>query len=227
MVEIENQWERDIKDKPELFNHVYHDTVPTDIFNWLKDTAWKKRRQQKMNAVNHLVGHLTEEYFIKSRDESLDLDDNFMRYQNFIEQAVWRDPLNKVWKENAILTENRNMVIDTSWVNFQKKHEFNPPHIHSGLYSWIIFVNVPYNIVDEENYFSAKHLTHTSKLYFAYPRPNFVGNKGDVELTILNVDKSYEGKIIVFPAQLTHGVHPFYTSDNYRITISGNLVFKV
>ena len=119
------------------------------------------------------------------------------------------------------------MVIDTTWVNFQKKHEFNPPHIHSGLYSWIIFVNVPYNMVDEENYFSAKHLTHTSKLYFAYPRPNFVGNKGDVEVTILNVDKSYEGKIIVFPAQLTHGVHPFYTSDNYRITVSGNLVFKV
>jgi len=40
----------------------------------------------------------------------------------------------------------------------------------------------------------------------------------------INVDKSYEGTIIMFPSALNHTVHPFYTSDDYRISISGNLV---
>jgi len=41
---------------------------------------------------------------------------------------------------------------------------------------------------------------------------------------LVEVDKSWEGTIIMFPAFLHHMVHPFYTSDEYRISISGNLV---
>ena len=36
-------------------------------------------------------------------------------------------------------------------------------------------------------------------------------------------DESYAGKIILFPAKLSHTVYPFFTSDGYRISISGNL----
>ena len=43
----------------------------------------------------------------------------------------------------------------------------------------------------------------------------------------LNVDKSYVGKMIMFKSSQVHGVYPFYTSNDYRITVSGNLVFKV
>ena len=39
----------------------------------------------------------------------------------------------------------------------------------------------------------------------------------------IKVDKSYEGCIIMFPSSLHHMVHPFYTSDDYRISIAGNL----
>ena len=40
------------------------------------------------------------------------------------------------------------------------------------------------------------------------------------------VDKSFEGKMIMFPASQYHAVYPFYTSDEERITVSGNLKFK-
>ena len=80
---------------------------------------------------------------------------------------------------------------------------------------------------NEENYFLSDHLTQTSKLNFLYPKPIFHGGRGDVGHTVLNVDKSYEGKILVFPAELMHSVNPFYTSDEYRITVSGNVIFKV
>jgi hypothetical protein len=39
------------------------------------------------------------------------------------------------------------------------------------------------------------------------------------------VDKEWEGKIALFPAKLNHLVYPFYTSDEPRISISGNIGF--
>ena len=41
--------------------------------------------------------------------------------------------------------------------------------------------------------------------------------------SIWSLIKSDEKKIIMFPAGLNHVVYPFYTSDDYRITISGNV----
>ena len=45
--------------------------------------------------------------------------------------------------------------------------------------------------------------------------------------TIVNcqmfVEKGWEGRIVMFPAKLLHIVYPFQTSDDYRISIAGNL----
>ena len=44
---------------------------------------------------------------------------------------------------------------------------------------------------------------------------------------LIDVDKSFEGKMLVFPSKLQHLVYPFYTSDEHRITVSGNVNFWV
>ena len=51
--------------------------------------------------------------------------------------------------------------------------------------------------------------------------------KGGIDHIVFNVDKSFEGKILMFPSYMQHQVFPFYTSDDYRITISGNAFFNV
>ena len=35
------------------------------------------------------------------------------------------------------------------WVNYMKKYEFNPLHNHSGLYSFVIFVKIPFDLNNE------------------------------------------------------------------------------
>ena len=223
-----NNWEKDIKTNTHsIFSNIYHGNVPHDIFEWINNVIWDKRRIAKLSAAKHLAGHISEEYFIKNRDKDFVPDDNFIRYQNYIGKCCCTKPLTDLWANNQYLTENCNLVIDTSWANFQKKYEFNPPHIHSGLFSWIIFVKIPYDLKNEENYYLSDHLTQASKLNFIYPKPIFHGGRGDVGHAVLNVDKSYEGKILVFPAELMHSVNPFYTSDEYRITVSGNVIFNV
>jgi hypothetical protein len=39
----------------------------------------------------------------------------------------------------------------------------------------------------------------------------------------LPVDKKMNGVMCVFPAPMIHYVTPFYTSDEYRISVAGNV----
>ena len=46
---------------------------------------------------------------------------------------------------------------------------------------------------------------------------------GEIITHRLNIDKTWEGKIVMFPSYLMHTVYPFFTSDEYRISIAGNI----
>tara|TARA_Y100000004_G_scaffold141686_1_gene161098 strand:- start:341 stop:1045 length:705 start_codon:yes stop_codon:yes gene_type:complete len=228
-------WEND-QDKLN-FIKVYSNTIPIDIFEWLKNICLEAQNKN-IDARDTLAGHLREEYYIRALpgDKGLDIDFNgneWRKFEQFVEQGCFSEPLDYMWSNNHHLSHNRGLTLISVWANFQKKYEFNPPHIHSGVYSFIIFVNIPYNLEDEIKMFSVNDSTTerskfsvASKLYFQYVSPTFM-YKSNIARTFLNVDKSYEGKIIIFPSDLEHAVHPFYTSNDYRITISGNLVFRV
>src|SRR5210317_1168257 len=39
-----------------------------------------------------------------------------------------------------------NLRLDTLWINFSQKHDFNPPHNHTGVLSFVIFCKIPQEI---------------------------------------------------------------------------------
>ena len=53
-----------------------------------------------------------------------------------------------------------------------------------------------------------------------------INEVGQIVSHAVPVDKEWEGKMALFPASLNHQVYPFYTSDEYRISISGNVGFQ-
>ena len=96
------------------------------------------------------------------------------------------------------------------------------------MFSFVVFVKIPYDLEKEEGHFPDVPVRNT-KSEIQSSKFNFIniGPTGDIILTILNVDKSFEGKMLMFPSKQMHAVNPFYTSDGYRITVSGNLKIKV
>ena len=110
------------------------------------------------------------------------------------------------------------------WVNFQKKYEFKPMHVHDGLYSFVIWHKVPYTMKDEKERLASMMDNDFRAGMFAF---FFSDPSGKITQEALPVDKNWEGKVALFPANLNHCVYPFYTSDEYRISISGNLGFKI
>jgi hypothetical protein len=91
------------------------------------------------------------------------------------------------------------------WINYQKKNEWISAHDHSGIIAYSLWVNIP-----EDNVFEILYSTISGETIKHY----------------LPVNKQSEGTIIFFPSKLIHTVHPFYNSEETRISISGNLILK-
>jgi hypothetical protein len=109
-----------------------------------------------------------------------------------------------------------------AWVNFQKKYEFNPPHYHDGDFVSVIWLKIPYTRQQELD--SSRVLPDRNLAgYFSFL---YVDTMGKINQTSLPLDEDYENAMVIFPAHTFHMVYPFYTSDDYRISVSGNLYYK-
>jgi hypothetical protein len=115
----------------------------------------------------------------------------------------------------------RDLKVDSLWVNLQKKTEYNPIHNHDGALSYVCWLKVPYTLEDE---LKQKHSEHSrTKEFSASFQFIYSSVLGKVVNEILNVENGWEGRVVMFPAELLHVVYPFYTSNGYRISIAGNL----
>ncbi len=104
--------------------------------------------------------------------------------------------------------------LDSFWINFSQKHDYNPPHSHSGILSFVIFCKVPKEI------FSIQADSNTQRagmLHFEYGEKisELMGNEYPVE--------PFENLMFIFPAELKHFVSPYWV-DAERISVSGNFV---
>lgn len=122
-------------------------------------------------------------------------------------------------KNVHILNKDVPIYLDSSWVNFQKKGEFNPVHNHSGIYSFVIWIDIPYLIEDEKEVLSNINPTVNCPGYFTFYYTNSLGKICGCEFP---ADKTWNNTMLFFPSELSHSVYPFFTSDDYRISVSGN-----
>jgi hypothetical protein len=162
-----------------------------------------------------LLGHVSHEFGL---DSCIPILEPFLLYAASLYNEKWN--YFQALDEQFNVSTPKQLRLTDLWVNFQKKHEFNPPHTHTGIMSFVIWVSIPYDLKEEEKVFPEikSGPTRTSKFTFHY-----VNVLGQMQHYTLNVDKEFEGNIALFPSHLNHSVNPFYTSDEYRISVAGNL----
>jgi len=154
---------------------------------------------------NYLAGHLRHQYLLQSCIPDL---------------APYVEMLAREYQNRFNYYTQQYLVHKDSWVNFQSRYEFNPTHTHDGLISYVIWLQIPYDVEQElEIYNDVNGGRRTSRFEFVYT--NTLGNK----LTHgFDVSREWQGRICIFPAEMMHQVNPFYTTDQFRISVSGNLI---
>ena len=114
--------------------------------------------------------------------------------------------------------------MNSFWVNFQKQHEFNPMHNHSGVYSFVVFMKIPtvWKEQCEIPFVKESNSPKASAFEFVY-----TDIMGTISQYTYCLDSSFEGIMLFFPAEMMHQVYPFYNCEEERITISGNIVYDI
>ncbi len=106
------------------------------------------------------------------------------------------------------------VLLNKLWINYMKCNEFNPPHTHSGDFSFVLYLDVPKVIEEEIRNFKGTGLGPGTISFY----------HGEDQKGIINAHgiRPLDGDIWMFPATLKHMVPPF-RSDVTRISVSGNI----
>ena len=120
--------------------------LPQDLYGWLKNSCIEAR-ENKISMRSRLAGHIKEEYRIPS--DSITQEFKEFIADNSNKGNVYKSCMNLY----SNLPSDYKLFISDLWVNYQKKYEFNPPHSHSGVASFVIFIHIPYDLLEEEKVF--------------------------------------------------------------------------
>ena len=170
------------------------DEIPKKLFDkLLSESDYAELKNPDLVSGCTDKGVAKHKYLIDTKDEFLKYitkifvtyDKNFPRFKNI-----------------RLLTKDLNFNLDNPWLNYQRKGEYVPNHIHDGLFSYSLWLKIP------------------TKSKFEFTYTNIIGT---IEQYAINLTEEDEGKIIFFPAKLPLTVYPFFDSDDVRISKSGNI----
>lgn len=122
------------------------------------------------------------------------------------------------YKINCFKSIPNKWNFDALWINYQKSFEYNPPHNHDGDISFVIYLQVPEELLKENKETKGVHNN---------PGPGMMNfDLGiDMPLSISRMSLMPKvGQAFIFPAWLPHHVYAF-KSEVERISISGNVTF--
>ena len=143
------------------------------------------------------------------------IDDVFMvgcqRYIDSFVEIYNGESSARYWDNNR-----DRLCIDPIWVNYSKAGDYNPYHIHSGVLSGVLFVNVPKQIMGAGN-------RNGGGLLNLYGPESF--DPPTLRGEMIQVIAPNEGEFVVFPAWQPHSVHPF-DGKGHRISVSFNAFLK-
>ena len=187
------------------------------------DYLWKIINNSKTENTNHkqyLAGNISKSYLLK------DINNFFFEsvcvplITNFRQNNLGIDPntVNLSFKNDRKIS----FKLTSLWVNYQYKTEFNPYHDHGGVYSFAIWLKIPYDSKEQQKLPIFEDLNDNNKKAGDFEF-EYQDSLGGIRNISYKLSKSYEGTMLFFPAKLRHCVYPFYGTDEPRISIAGNL----
>ncbi len=180
----------------------------SEEFHKLLLTEANESKKKENLYQEKLAGIIKEEY--KFRDRSV-----FIPY--FSQILGVYDEAWQMWK-NQKHERKPEYLLTALWVNYQKKHEFNPPHDHSDQLSFVIYLSVPESLKKEHKEFKGKS-SGPGGISFLY-------GEGDRQAITYQAAFPEDRDMFIFPAWCKHYVAPFKTNGT-RISVSGNVAEKV
>ena len=184
--------------------------VPKNIM----DDLWGMIDTAGRDAKFKLAGNI-------SASKEMNPTDTFKKFIGEVTKEYGQHFKYKTSEMITMIPENASIQLHDLWVNWQYQHEFNPSHVHFGLYSFVIWMKMPVETTDQMQLPIAKS-TSSCLSCFQFEYFNTFGQK---RLFNYPMGKEIEGLMVFFPAVMNHLVYPFYDSTEPRISVAGNMAW--
>tara|TARA_R100000700_G_C3160341_1_gene136580 strand:+ start:345 stop:989 length:645 start_codon:yes stop_codon:yes gene_type:complete len=185
--------------------------VKTKITEEWRQLFLSEARASKKDFESRLAGMLKRQ--VEFRDSSLFdkfFSDMFKMYDHALQD--WTGD------RNIIAGGGEMYNLESLWANFQGPGDFNPPHSHGGALSWVIYLQIPDELIEENKQYKGTS-AGPGGITFTY-------GDGPREVITYQTYLPQTGDMYIFPAWLQHWVYPF-KSDVERISVSGNVTNSV
>ena len=183
--------------------------------NFAKDLlAVGEKSQGVSNMKENLAGDLKQEWKFSEDDQRWFDKSMRLNFEHYIDRRAW-------WHGNPTL-KKKGYIIDNVWINYQYARDYQPDHIHSGDFSWVIYLQNPPKLEEERENWERRG-PPPGTITFSYGE----GVGMHAEQPAVN-NQNFANQVLdffIFPAQLRHFVPPFY-SEGCRISVSGNGSFQ-
>ena len=198
--------------------------LPEEAMNFLWDIIEQSPTEE---ANTTLAGNISKSEYI------LDKDNYFFEkvLKECSECLYYRDWISYFNVNIAKVSPTPVFELAEMWVNYQKQHEFQPPHQHGGIYSFVVFMKIPTHWKEQHNLPMTINSRIPSASNFQFlmngeGRWQTGEKKGVVKTAEFQLSPEDEGRMLFFPSWLQHQVFPFYECEEDRITLSGNLYME-
>tara|TARA_Y100000816_G_scaffold287343_1_gene269895 strand:- start:6352 stop:6969 length:618 start_codon:yes stop_codon:yes gene_type:complete len=166
----------------------------------------EKGKEQKFNFRAYLAGQIKKEFLFDKKIAKVIWKKLTPYFESYFHAQ------RKHWRINCVEWKPLNL-----WINYQQQNEYNPQHIHSGDYSFVVYCDVPTKLKNEiKKRIKETNCAGPGCILFSY---------GDVDIRrgITQAEFIPENNLmLMFPSYLKHQVYPFTTKCT-RVSISGNM----
>jgi hypothetical protein len=194
-------------------------------FGWLEyklnskemDYMWRCIENKKEDYKKKLAGNITGSYTLMDRGDWFYTTVLLPLITTYSERFVNLG-------DTVPIMGKHPYCLERWWVNYQKQNEFNPLHNHSGIYSFVIWMKIPYNSKKQNQKNIARNSNSPLIGDFKFCYTDMLGR---IRTHKYCLSSEYEGTMLFFPSSLSHEVYPFYDCDEDRISVSGNIMVDV
>ncbi len=183
------------------------------------DFLWKRIKESKKNNFKHtLAGNISQSFEIEDTKDYF-LKEVLSKLVVEYRRAFGKDPI-----RNQNLNDDL-LKLNGFWANYQYQNEFNPYHHHGGVYSFAIWLKIPYHWKEQNQLPFLDGMKDDDKKASIFEF-EYTDSLGGIRNYGYRLDPSREGEMLFFPAALRHTVYPFYNTEEPRVSVAGNLWFS-
>jgi len=194
--------------------------VPDDVLSVFKDQSKRIKAGTIpcINANNKLAGQITNQFNL----DYLNTHPLIVEFFGSLAKT-YIEIFKTLPTPSTVKGGEWSIVLESLWINIQEKGEYNPIHAHNGVFSFVVWLEIPFTIEEEQQLPNSKNSNKPSNGDFYF---HFVKNSGEIDNVPMKVGKDKEGYACFFNSGLYHSVNPYFSTEEKRVTISGNMYYK-